>query len=369
VRNKLFKISLFLLLLIGNAFSLKAITAADTVGEHCYKEAYSRLEKMLKLGVYDLESAVYYVENAYYNDSLSFEAFHDNIRFLTSLVKAYNKNNRLLYALQDSNIVGKHACLFKVLTDSIPIALGDTVTYHLPFTYNFEDFDGTKDWSNMFVSTLLFTHKGNCHSLPFLYKILGQQLGVESYLSLAPNHIYIKLFNQKDGWYNVELTSGEFPIDGWLMASGYIHLTAVQNAIYMDTVSDRKCIAMCLLDLAQGYQRKFGLQDGSFILQCCNAALNYFPNYINALLLQSETYQAQFTQKLKKSNFQNPQDLINSDTAAKSLFNKLEGTVKEIHRLGYRRMPERMYMEWLASLKTQKDKFTNKNIANFTNDK
>ena len=75
----------------------------------------------------------------------------------------------------------------------------------------------------MFVSTLMVTCKGNCHSLPLFYKLLTEELGEKSWLALAPNHAYIKLHNQADGWYNVELTSGQFPTDVWIKASGYIH--------------------------------------------------------------------------------------------------------------------------------------------------
>jgi hypothetical protein len=352
---------------LGNLHSAKAIPVSQdhSKTDLDYERAYTMLDRMLQHNVYDIEAAVYYVENAYYGDSLSFQAFHGNIEFLASLGKAYSKNNRLLYPLSDSGSVSKHACIFKILTDSIPIALGDTVVYHPPFTYNFDDFDGRKDWSNMFVSTLLSSHKGNCHSLPFLYKIIAQQMEAEGYLALAPNHIYVKLYNEQNGWYNVELTSAEFPLDAWLMASGYIHLSAVQNAIYMDTVSDQKCIAMCLLDLAQGYQRKTGVQDGEFILRCCSTALKHFPNYINALLLQSEVYRALFNQKLKNNNYKNPQELINADSEAKNLFMEIEATARKIHGLGYRKMPEKMYLEWLATLRTQKDKYTNKSISNF----
>gem|GEM_PF-4659315 len=43
-----------------------------------------------------------------------------------------------------------------------------------------------------------------------------------AYLAMAPNHTYIKLRSDKNGWYNTELTSASFPIDSWLMVSGYI---------------------------------------------------------------------------------------------------------------------------------------------------
>ncbi len=107
-----------------------------------------------------------------------------------------------------------------------------------------------------FVINLLATQKGNCHSRPYLYKIIADELYLKTYFAYAPNHIYIKLFNAKNAWYNVELTSAEFPIDAWIMASGYIHLDAIQQGIYMDTIGNHKAIALCYLDLAQGYLHK-----------------------------------------------------------------------------------------------------------------
>jgi hypothetical protein len=49
-----------------------------------------------------------------------------------------------------------------------------------------------------------------------------------------------------------------FPIDAWLMASGFIHLSSIQNAIYMDTLSTKQSIAACMVDLAQGYEKAVG---------------------------------------------------------------------------------------------------------------
>ncbi len=44
-----------------------------------------------------------------------------------------------------------------------------------------------------------------------------------------------------------------------------------------------------MLDLAMGYQRKFGIKDGRFILSACDKVLEYHPNNINALLFKAET--------------------------------------------------------------------------------
>jgi hypothetical protein len=193
--------------------------------------------------------------------------------------------------------------------------------------------------------------KGNCHSLPLLYKILAEETSTQAYLAIAPNHFYIKHYSRSMGWFNTELTSGIFPVDTWLMASGYIHLDAISNGLYMEALSDSQVIAVCLVDLAQGYIRKFGVGDGAFVLNCLETALANYPNYINALLIRADT------------SF----DLLkqNKELSDKTKMAKVEALYAEIHELGYRRMPEGMYLDWLVSLKTERNKYENKKISNF----
>ena len=219
--------------------------------------------------------------------------------------------------------------------------MGDSVYYHLPFGYNADDFAGEKNWSNMFVSTLMATGKGNCHSMPLLYKLIMDELGEKCWLALAPNHMYIKAKTQHIGWYNIELTTGDFPTDAWLMASGYIHLDAVRNGIYTDTLSLKQSVALCLTDLAQGYMRKYGIGNRKFIEDCCNTTLKHYPNYINALLIKAELLTKQY------------RHLDNKECEeAKKLKEKMDDAYAHIHRLGYRKMPEEMYRKWLKSIKT-----------------
>ncbi|MET3012941.1 transglutaminase family protein, partial [Flavobacterium psychrophilum] len=132
--------------------------------------------------------------------------------------------------------------------------------------YDFQDVFGHKTRENLFVSKLLETRKGNCHSLPYLYKILCEELGVDANLALAPNHVYIKHRNIKEGWYNTELTSGIFPIDAWIMASGFVHIDAISNGVYMKALNNRESIAVVMIDLADNYNVKFPNNDGTFIL-------------------------------------------------------------------------------------------------------
>lgn len=297
------------------------------------------------------KKAAFITENCFLHNLLSYDNFEKHISKLTSIIKGWQYANPLInYHYPDSIDFHKNFAVFKLLKDTIKIIGPDEKKYLLtPYTYDFNDFFGKQDWSNMFVTKLLGTHKGNCHNLPYLYKILADEINCTCWLSLAPNHLYIKNRSKQIGWYNIELTSGEFPIDAWITASGYIPLQAVQNGIYMDTLSNQQSIALCILDLAKEYEfQTKNYQDG-FILKCCNEVLQYHPVNVQALLLKAETlkriYEKQRTDKHAEAN---------------NTYAQMERLYVQLFDLGYREMPDKMYLQWLASITKQRNKFSNK---------
>lgn len=338
------------LLLLFVVFSLTSINAQNN--ERIYETIFNSVDSMLTgIKPVNFQQAVYLTENAYFDNQLDKKAFDDAIRFNTSICRGIIASGNIQYPEKDKERATAQCAVFVYMTDSIPIATENGVVVHEPFTYNFDDFAGKKDWSNMFVSTLMQTQKGNCHSMPYLYKMIMDELGQPVSLSLAPNHIYIKAQNKRVGWYNIELTCGDFPTDGWLTASGYIHTDALRNGIYMDTISSKQSICLCLVDLAQGYQAKFGIQDGSFILKCCETALTHFPKYINAMLLKAETLTDLYKQSDKNSE------------QGKKLYAQMNETFTRIHELGYRKMPQGMYLNWLKSAGTQTTNYRMKSLV------
>ena len=269
----------------------------------------------------------------------------------------------LNYNEKDKEKILKNFAVFKLMTDTNQYYI-DNTSYVItnPYTYDFDDFWGERDWTKMFVLKLISTNKGNCHSLPFLYKILCEELGTEAYLAMAPNHIYIKQYSNAIGWYNTELTSGQFPIDAWIMASGYIHLSAIQNGVYMDTLSTKQSLAVCLTDLAKGYERKFpGELD--FIVRCVDMALKHYPMYTNALILQAETLKKKFENSMADAGAKYPSQMFKKPEE-KELFDKMEKSYFHIHQIGYRMMPKEMYVNWLVDLKKNKEKYQNKEMLN-----
>lgn len=340
IRVKYFLVFMFVLCSIG-------ITAQN----QDYYSAYSEIKLMLNgEDPLSFRKAVYLTENAYFENQLEEKVFYNAVLFHSSLCKNILKSGNIVYPESDCLKAAAQCAVFVFMTDSIPVMTNKGVQIHPPFEYNFDDFAGQKEWSNMFVSTLMQTKKGNCHSMPYLYKMIMDELGQPAYLSLAPNHIYIKAQNKRVGWYNIELTCGDFPTDAWLMASGYVHTDALRNGIYMDTLSQKQSVSLCLVDLAQGYQAKYGIQDGSFILKCCGTALTHFPNYINALILKAETLTALYKQTDQVSE------------KGKQLLAQMNDTYAYIHKLGYRKMPQSMYLNWLRSSGTQTTNYRMKSL-------
>jgi hypothetical protein len=323
---------------------------SQTPSEKIYQDAFTELHDMISgKKEINFKRAVFITENAYFDNSMSYTEFCKTIDNYEYLCHKLMESRDLLYPGNDKEKMSAHAAVFTLMTDTIPIQI-DTgkIAYHLPFVYDFEDISGKKEWSQMFVSKLLTTHSGNCHSLPYLYKIIAEELEETAHLAFAPNHTYIKIQSKEYGWFNTELTSGMFPIDSWLMASGYVHLNSIQNGIYMDTLSQKQSIAACMVDLAQGFEKKNGIGDGKFIISVCDTALKYYPNFVNALLVKAET---RFQILDKAENMTKEQ--FETEKA------DLEKLYMKIHNLGYRQMPGQMYLEWLVSLKTESAKYQN----------
>lgn len=332
--------------------------------ERDYLETYNKIDSMFdKTLPLSFKNAVFYTEKTFSQEKFNNNTYRE-IDELIQLIHSLSKDRQLIYSKSDSTIVSKQYAIFRVIADTIQIKVNSSwLIKRTPYVYDFDDPLGEKDWTKMFVSKLLETGKGNCHSLPYLYKILADELGVPAYLAFAPNHIYIKSYSEKTGWYNTELTSGTFPIDAWIMASGYVTLEAIQNGLYMDTLSNKQAVANCLVDLAQGYQRKFGKDNPDFVIKCCNTCLKYHPVNVNAMLTKAEAQKYYIQKQMEAKKLKKPQDLF-SDVSIKEMYKDMEQTYVKLHQLGYRRMPEEMYLQWMDMLKKTPDKYTNNKISN-----
>lgn len=192
---------------ITSLLILASLTLAGfaQVSKDNYKNAFTELNQMMNGEIpISFKRAVFVTENAYNENKLDYEKDYLNqINELVRLTKILVAQDGLNYSYKDRQQILLSASIFKIIRDSLvfDIPKQNLTAIKYPFKYDIQDFWGEKDWTKMFVTKLLQTSTGNCHSMPALYKILADELGVNAWLSLAPNHTYIKQWNDKTGWY------------------------------------------------------------------------------------------------------------------------------------------------------------------------
>jgi regulator of sirC expression with transglutaminase-like and TPR domain len=114
-----------------------------------------------------------------------------------------------------------------------------------PFEYDFSVADG----QNVTLQSLpryLGTRRGNCVSMPILFLILGERLGLDVTLSTAPLHVFVKWTDDATGrTYSFEATSGKFAPDVFYRyADPSLTDLAVANGVYLKTLSRREALAV-----------------------------------------------------------------------------------------------------------------------------
>lgn len=331
--------------------------------ETYYTDAFNELKRMLE-DKEDLsfKRAVFITENAYFGNNLSYSIYCKDISVLSNIAIARSHSNKLInYKYADSTNVLLNASIFHTLTDT-SFMLDKTLKINIPYVYDFNDCFAKENWTSMFVTKLMITHKGNCHSLPFLYKILAEDLNAKVWLSFTPNHIYLRNRCKKTGWYNTEMTNAMFPTEAWVMTSGYVSVNSIVSGIYMDTLGLKQSVVVCVNDLAKGYQRKFKGSDPQFILNCCELGLKYYPNYAELLLLKAETLKKVYDSYINIHGLNVTQMKEYSDKTQYAL-TEMNTTYDLLSKLDYREIPEEMFLEWINSLKNNKEKYEDKKIS------
>ena len=335
-----------------NFISYKLPELASFKGTEYYYDALSKLNDMLTgKSPLNLKQAVFTVENAYFESQMDYEQFEKSIKNAVDICNLKMAE----YGIDNPSDLVKNFTIFNYMSDTLHLNIPgkEQQLTHYPFQYDFKDYMGNKNWSNMFVSKLMATNSGQCHSMPLFYLILAQELNAESYLTYSPNHSFIRFKSQNGGWYNAELTSGSIISDAAILESGFVKAEAIRNGIYMDTLSLHETIAAMINDLASGYIHKYGYD--SFVKQCVDVVKKYYPNQLNTVMLEAN-WQTRTTLYIanQKGNPQ-PTDLI-KDPIAKENYIRMHEIYAKIDSLGYEYMPEEHYDKWLKSLKKEKNK-------------
>ena len=199
-----------------------------------------------------IKRATYLAEWAYYEGALDYKTdFCDEIDRITKFVRLFYDVNKL-----DSYETGKQMALNAYFCTPYS---GNNYT---PYTYDFDTFSmDDEPWERQFVSNVLKTHKGQCRSLPWMYKILAKELNADVSLAHAPGHCFI-MYEDKDhftpeAWINLELTTHQMQPTWWIKQDFDISDSAVIVGTYMTPMTDIETVACQMTELAFGYKEKF----------------------------------------------------------------------------------------------------------------
>lgn len=334
-----------------NSINYMLPSLASVPGTEYYYQALSKLVAMgFGKDTFNLRKATFITENAYYENKLKAEDF---VKAIKSAGQFLNwKMDELKYNKQSN--LSKNLILYRFFTDTLQIK--SKQLKHLPFKYDFEDYRGQEDWGKMFVSKVLATNSGQCHSLPMLYLILAREIGAEAQLAYSPSHTYIK-FQDDDGiWHNVELTNGMLSTDAFVLQSGFIKAEALQNKIYMQPLNEKQLLSLCFFDLAKGYVRKYGYDE--FVENAIEAALLLDSNNINAQMEKSDylTVRHKYVADQIGANEENFRQMLDAYPIFRMMTRERNRQYQKLDDMGYSEMPADAYEAWLKSMNEAKQK-------------
>lgn len=157
-----------------------------------------------------------------------------------------------------------------------------------PFTYDLDDPLGS-NINNKLLPTYLATKKGNCVTMPFLFIILGQRLGIDVTATTAPNHLLVKFRNESGVWINLEATSGANPArESWIrQQSPSITDEAIANGVYLQPLSKKETVAVMATVLAERYLQ---LQQYRKAIATADLVLEFYPKDVAMMTLKAVAY-------------------------------------------------------------------------------
>ena len=327
-------------------------------GRERYYTAYDELAGMIAGTIQpNLKRAVFLYENAF-DPSLDWNWYQNSIDKMVRHIGAVMQSQDI----NKNDPVSMNMALFRFFTDTLSVELPGTerLSTSYPLFYDFEDYWGHEDLHKQFVSKLMRNGTGQCHSLPLLYLILAEELGIDAHLAFSPSHSYIKFQDGIGNWHNIELTNHALTSDQFVTYSGYIKSEAMMNRVYMHPLSKKDVVAQTVMDLAGAYVRQFGYE--KFVANCTGLAIdaglksmsvpqyhfNYHLTLLRHVLKQYREY------GLTDADFR-------KDKNAMLIYSQVVGAEKHIENQGYVDMPADQYERWLGSVQEESRKQEHRN--------
>ena len=282
---------------LGVLLSLQPAFAQGNGDVGGYNKAYSEITDMLeRRSPLSVKRAIYLAEWAYLDGDLDYER-----DFCEPIKKGADYLRRMIAANQ-----------WEKYKTAKQIALCNFFFYPCsgnnqnPFQYDFSKEYPEDDWHYQLVSRTIKTHKGQCHSLPWTFKLYAEKLGADVYLTHAPRHCFIMYMDEDnlfpEDWVNVETTAQQYQPTWAIKEHFTISDSAIAVGTYLTPITDVQTIACQLADLALGYYHKYKRYD-EFTLKCAETSLKYYPMNPNAIITKGKSLDAILQQHLEQNGY------------------------------------------------------------------
>jgi regulator of sirC expression with transglutaminase-like and TPR domain len=156
-----------------------------------------------------------------------------------------------------------------------------------PFAYEMSDPLGKKP-ANRYLHNYLASRRGNCITMPILFVILGQRIGLSLTLAEAPLHLLVKYTDDDGAVWNLEPTSGGgFSRDAWYRKELPMTDKAVAEGTYLRALSSEQAVALIALQAAETHMRA-GRYEQAVV--AANVLLRHFPRFALAMVVRGSSY-------------------------------------------------------------------------------
>ncbi|RYH61659.1 MAG: hypothetical protein EON54_09930 [Alcaligenaceae bacterium] len=222
-----------------------------------------------------------------------------------------------------------------------------------PFEYDLNDPYG-ENLRNKLLGTYLRTRKGNCVSMPLLFVLLGQKLGLEITVSNAPNHVFVQWRDTDGQLYNLETTSGAgFARDIWMRQQFDMTDQSLKSGIYMQPLSKRETVALMAGTLLEFYGR-----EGRHAERRALAALllRHSPRNVAAILQKREAVLEIWNQEFARK-YHTPRDIPqDKQETFFELYTQIQDLEARALKLGWRPPREAGEIQYRETIRNIKQK-------------
>jgi regulator of sirC expression with transglutaminase-like and TPR domain len=156
-----------------------------------------------------------------------------------------------------------------------------------PFAYDLADPSG-KEMRNRILSSYITTRSGNCVSMPTLFVILGNRIGLKLTMAVAPSHEFVKFTDDNGREWNIEATSGAgFARDVKYRTDLPMTDLSVTKGTYMRALSHEETVALMAVVVVEQLLHDKKPKEAVVVI---GVLLKHYPNSAELLILQAGAY-------------------------------------------------------------------------------